>query len=96
MGHAYADKAVDYFMDAIEHAMRDNPAITLDYIRSRRFTSDHCGFYPRKEQLPRMAKLGMMISCGGNVLSRSYPWLQKYRPNTPTGSRRPEAPSKGE
>ena len=80
VGHAYADKAVDYFMDAIEHAMRDNPAITLDYIRSRRFTSDHCGFYPRKEQLPRMAKLGMMISCGGNVLSRSYPWLQKYRP----------------
>ncbi len=77
-GHAYADKGVDYFMDAVEDAMSDNPAITLDYIRSRRLTSDHCGFYPRKAQLPRMARLGMIISCGGNVLSRSYPHLQRY------------------
>ncbi len=75
VGHAYADKGVDYYMDAVEQAMRDNPAITLDYIRSRRLSSDHCGFYPRKEHIPRLAKLGMIISCGGNVLSRSYPWI---------------------
>lgn len=78
VGHAYADKAVDYFMDALEEAMKVNPEITLDYIRSRRFTSDHCGFYPRPDQIPRMARLGMMISCGGNVLTRSYPWLKVY------------------
>jgi predicted amidohydrolase YtcJ len=79
VGHAYADKGVDYFMDAVEAAMKDNPAITLDYIRSIRLSSDHCGFYPSIEQLPRMAKLGLMISCGGNVLSRSYPWIAPTR-----------------
>ncbi len=78
VGHAYADKGVDYFMDAVDAAMRDNPAITLDYIRSRRLTSDHCGFYPRKAQIPRLARFGMIISCGANVLSRSYPHLQRY------------------
>ena len=77
-GHAYGDKAVDYFMDTLEEAMTLDPTITLDYIRSRRFSSDHCGFYPRPDQIPRMARLGMMISCGGNVLSRSYPWLERY------------------
>ncbi len=77
-GHAYGDKSVDYFMDTLEEAMSLDPTITLDYIRSRRFSSDHCGFYPRPDQIPRMARLGMMISCGGNVLSRSYPWLERY------------------
>ena len=78
VGHAYGDKGVDYFMDTLEEAMTLDPTITLDYIRSRRFSSDHCGFYPRPDQIPRLAHLGMMISCGGNVLSRSYPWLERY------------------
>jgi predicted amidohydrolase YtcJ len=78
LGHSYGDKSVDYFMDALEDAQKTDPTITLDYIRSRRFSSDHCGFYPRPDQIPRIAKLGMYISCGGNVLSRSYPWLEMY------------------
>jgi hypothetical protein len=78
LGHAYADKGVDYFLDAIEQAMREQPGFTLDYVRSRRFSSDHCGFYPRPDQIPRMAKLGYIVSCGGNVLDRSYPWLKLY------------------
>ena len=78
LGHAYADKGVDYFLDQIEQAMRDEPSFTLDYVRSRRFSSDHCGFYPRPDQIPRMARLGYMVSCGGNVLDRSYPWLKLY------------------
>ena len=77
-GHAYGDKSVDYFMDSLEFAMQHDPTITLDYIRSRRFTTDHCGFYPRPDQIPRLANLGMIVSCGGNVLSRSYPWLEMY------------------
>ena len=80
VGHAYADKGIDYFLDAVEEAMQENPALTLDYIRSLRLTTDHCGFYPRQEQIPRLARLGVIVSCGGNVLSRSYPWLQRYSP----------------
>ncbi len=78
IGHAYGDKGVDYFMDFIEQAMKEQPTLTLDYMRSRRFSSDHCGLYPRPDQIPRMAKLGMILSCGGNVLDRTYPWLEKY------------------
>lgn len=82
VGHAFADKGVDYFMDAVEAAMQENPAITLEYIRSRRLSADHCGFFPRKEQLPRLKKLGIIISCGANVLDRSNPWIGpgKYAP----------------
>lgn len=79
VGHSYADKGMDYYMDAVEAAMRENRGITLDYIRSRRLSSDHCGFYPRQDQLPRMAKLGMIISCAPSNLTRSYPWVTSNR-----------------
>lgn len=78
IGHAYGDKGLDYFMDFIEQAIKEQPSLTLDYMRSRRFSSDHCGIYPRPDQIPRMAKLGMILSCGGNVLDRTYPWLEVY------------------
>lgn len=78
IGHAYGDKGVDYFMDFLDQLMKEQPAMDLNYVRSRRFSSDHCGFYPRPDQIPRMAKFGMIISCGGNVLDRSYPWLELY------------------
>ena len=38
-----------------------------------RVTADHCGFYPRKSQLPRMKALGMILSCGGTTINRSAP-----------------------
>ncbi|MBI4483562.1 MAG: amidohydrolase family protein [Acidobacteria bacterium] len=78
LGHAYGDKAVDYFMDQIEEAIRKDPGITLDYIRGRRFTSDHTGFYPRADQIPRLKKLGILISSRADYVNRSYPWLEIY------------------
>jgi len=78
LGHAYADKGVDYFMDEIERAIRDDPAITLDYIRSRQFTMDHCGFWPRPDQIARIAKLGLIVSCAPRYMDRSAPWLEVY------------------
>jgi hypothetical protein len=79
VGHAFADKGVDYFMDAVEEAMKENPAITLEHIRDLRLTSDHCGFYPRLSQIPRLAHFGIIISCGANVLTRSAPWIAEGR-----------------
>jgi hypothetical protein len=79
VGHAFADKGVDYFLDAVEAAMKENPAITLEHIKGLRLTSDHCGFYPRISQIPRMAHFGMLISCGANVLGRSAPWVAQGR-----------------
>jgi predicted amidohydrolase YtcJ len=82
VGHAEGDKGIDFFMDALEEAMRENPAITLDYVRSRRFSSDHCNFYPRIDALPRMGKLGMIISCSPGALTNSMEWIGpgKYPP----------------
>jgi len=62
----------------MEQAMKDDPAITLDYIRSLRVSADHCGFYPRKEQLQRLVKLGMIISCDSMFVNRSAPSLKIY------------------
>ena len=77
-GHNYGDKSADYFMDAIEEAMSRNSEITLEHIRSLRLSSDHGGLYPRPDQLPRIKKLGMILSMGSQSMSRSLPWIEKY------------------
>ncbi|MBI4484060.1 MAG: amidohydrolase family protein [Acidobacteria bacterium] len=78
LGHTYGDKALDEYMDLLENIAREEPSMGLDYIRSRRMTSDHCGFYPRPDQVARIKKLGMIISCGSGELSRSWPLLEIY------------------
>ena len=78
VNHVYGDRAVDHVMDIMEQVVEENPDITMDDMRSMRVTADHCGFYPRKEQLPRMKRLGMILSCGGTTLNRSAPWLPVY------------------
>lgn len=77
VGHNYGDKSADQYMDMLDRLVQEE-GFSLDYIRSRRLTMDHCGLYPRPDQLPRMKKFGILLSCGSNVLTRSYPWLQKY------------------
>jgi predicted amidohydrolase YtcJ len=77
-GHNYGDLSFDYYMDIIEEAMKRNSEITLDHIRSLRLSADHGGLYPRPDQLPRIKKLGMILSMGSQGMSRSLPWIQKY------------------
>ena len=77
IAHIDGDKAADMMLDMIEKAMKDDPTLTADYIRSRHFTMDHCTFYPRPAQVPRIAKLGMIISCAGALDGRAAV-LQKY------------------
>ena len=78
VNHDYGDKTIDYVMDNIERVMKEDPAITLDYVRKLRVTADHCGFYPREAQLPRLKNLGMIISCDSMFVNRSAPWLKVY------------------
>ncbi len=78
VNHVYGDKAFGNFMNVVERVIESNPGITLEYIRSRRLTADHCGFYPNPEQLPRIKKLGIVLSCDPNFMNRSYPWLSVY------------------
>jgi predicted amidohydrolase YtcJ len=78
VNHVYGDKAVDYVMDIMDQVIEENPEITLDYMRDMRMTSDHCGFYPRHEQLARMKNFGWILSCDVRFVNRSYPWLAVY------------------
>jgi hypothetical protein len=59
-------------MDIVERVMKEDPGMTLEHVRSLRFTADHCGMYPRKEQMPRLAKLGMQFSCAAKELSATH------------------------
>ena len=78
VNHVYGDKAFDNFMNTVDRVIETNPGITLEYIQSRRMTADHCGFYPRKEQMARIKRLNMVLSCDPMFLDRSYPWLKVY------------------
>ncbi|MCH8269479.1 MAG: amidohydrolase family protein, partial [Acidobacteria bacterium] len=68
VNHVMGDKSMDHFMDILERAMQDDPSMDLDYVRSRRYSADHCGWYPRSAQIPRMAKLGMIFSCASKEI----------------------------
>ena len=76
--HSYGDKGLDQFMDIVDQVMKEDPTITPEYIHSLRLTADHCGFYPRKAQIPRMAKMGMIISCGAQRVGRGSAWVKAF------------------
>ena len=78
VNHSWADGGLDTVMDIIERVMKENPDITLDFMRSLRVSADHCGLMPRPDQLPRMKNSGMIISCGANNMNRAAPWIKVF------------------
>ena len=78
VNHSWADGGLDTVMDIMERVMQENPNITLDFMRSLRVSADHCGLMPRPDQLPRIKKLGMIISCGANNMNRAAPWIKVF------------------
>jgi hypothetical protein len=78
INHVMGDRSMDQFMDIVERAMKDDPGITLEYVRSRRFSGDHCGWYPRVgDQLERMAKFNMTFSCNPKELDDQGSFIPK-------------------
>ncbi|MBI3896008.1 MAG: amidohydrolase family protein [Acidobacteria bacterium] len=65
--HSYADKDIDYLMDAVEIASRE-AGFTVDQIRAKRHAFDHSSGAPRPDQIPRIKMLGMMTSMINTVL----------------------------
>ena len=78
INHVKGDKSLDIFLDLVDKVMADDPGMTLDYIRSLRITSDHCGFYPRADQIPRMKRIGMAFSCGASQIEDMGAYLRIY------------------
>ena len=72
INHNNGDKGITQFMDIIDRVMKEDPSMDLDYMRSMRFTSDHCPYYPTQDQMPRMKRLNMQFSCGAAELSSDH------------------------
>jgi predicted amidohydrolase YtcJ len=72
INHNNGDKGLSQFMDILDRIMEEDPSLDLEYMRSRRFTSDHCAFYPTLEQMPRLKKFNMQFSCGAAELSSDH------------------------
>jgi predicted amidohydrolase YtcJ len=68
--HAVGDAAIDLVLDAYEAADRDAT------IAGKRWSIEH-GFLPRADQLPRMKKLGVVVSAQ-NHLYLAAPSLKNY------------------
>ena len=68
--HIAGDRTLDVTMDMIE-AGSAAAGLTIDEIRSKRHGSDHCNLNPRPEQIPRLARLGMIMSCTPMYLART-------------------------
>ncbi len=79
--HTGGDKDIDYYMDAIEAASR-RAGFTLEQIRAKRHAFDHGEGAPRPNQIPRIKKLGMLVSeintnvwephRGASVIAKQY------------------------
>lgn len=59
--HTWGDKDIDNFMDAIEAASK-RAGMTLEEIRAKRHALDHSINGPRLDQIPRLKKLGIVVS----------------------------------
>jgi predicted amidohydrolase YtcJ len=78
VNHVMGDKSMDNFLDLIERAMKDDPSMDLDYVRGRKYSADHCGWYPRQDQIPRLAKLGVHLSCGPKEIDDQGAYIPSF------------------
>lgn len=72
--HSGGDKDIDNLLDIIEEQSKA-AGMSLEDIRKRRHTFDHSSGAPRPDQIPRIKKLGMMVSMLNTMLwenNRSY------------------------
>lgn len=72
--HSGGDKDIDNLLDIIEEQSKA-AGMSLDEIRARRHSFDHSSGAPRPDQIPRIKRLGMMVSMLNTMLwenNRSY------------------------
>ena len=65
--HSSADKDIDNLLDVIETQSKA-AGLTLEQIRERRHAFDHAMGAPRPDQIPRIKRLGMMVSMLNTLL----------------------------
>ena len=72
-GHRYANShtAGDYVLETGLDAIEEESAklgMSLEDIRGKRHAFDHCAMNPRPDQIPRIAQLGVIMSCKATYL----------------------------
>lgn len=65
--HSGGDKDIDHLLDVIEEQSAA-AGLSLEDIRKRRHAFDHASGAPRPDQIPRIKKLGMMVSMINTVI----------------------------
>jgi predicted amidohydrolase YtcJ len=75
--HTAGDKAADIMLDAIEKGS-SRAGLTLDQIRAKGHALDHCALNPRPDQIPRLQKLNITMSCAPKYVEDSPEVLRDY------------------
>jgi predicted amidohydrolase YtcJ len=75
--HTAGDKALDLTLDAIEKGSARG-GYSLEQIRAKGHAIDHCTLNPRPDQIPRLQKLNIMMSCAPKYIQDSPRVLRDY------------------
>src|SRR5262245_38435170 len=75
--HTAGDRALDLTLDAIEKGSA-RAGMTVDQIRAKGHAMDHCTMNPRPDQIPRLQKLNITMSCSGKYIENSPRILRDY------------------
>ncbi len=68
--HTAGDQALELTLDAIEKGSQ-RAGLSLEEIRAKRHVIDHCTMNPRPDQIPRLKKLGIMMSCAPKYIENT-------------------------
>lgn len=74
--HIAGDRTLDVTMDMIEQGSAQ-AGLSIEQIRSKRHAADHCRLNPRPAQVPRLKKLGMIMSCAPKYIGGDGPDVAK-------------------
>jgi len=74
--HIAGDRTLDVTMDLLQAGSKE-AGLSLDQIRAKRHAADHCRLNPRPEQIPRLARLGMIMSCAPKYIGADGPKVER-------------------
>jgi predicted amidohydrolase YtcJ len=73
--HIAGDRTLDVTMDMIEQGSQ-RAGMSLEQIQEKRHASDHCRLNPRPAQIPRLKKLGIIMSCAPKYIGGDGPEVE--------------------
>ena len=75
--HTAGDKAADIMLDAIEKGSA-RAGLTAEQIKAKGHALDHCAMNPRPDQIPRLQKLNITMSCAPKYVEDSPEVMRDY------------------